>query len=1044
MPAAAKKSGYAPIAQAEDEEAPRGPKPQLQPKVSGVDASGHAEAHWSGLSYEEARDFKNCPSDRIVFPEYSAGFFKFWSFQWLSPIMKLGNRTHLLESDVWAIHEAESCTTNAPPMAEFWAREKKAAAAAGREPTVIWPIFWTVRRRMGIAGAWKVLGDIFKLVNPLILQQILLVVEGGETFVARERAWLLAVLLFCTTWMQIIIDQRYMYFSQRVGFRTQCAMISVLYRQILQLTPGARAAYSSGKIANLMSTDCAKVQTCVSQFNHLWLVPTHFLLALSLLIYTVGIAGLAGLATILLLIPLGKKLVAKLKELRKQALQCTDERLKLITEALTGIRIVKYMAWEPSLVKKIDAVRTRELALLRRAAIFKAANFTLMASSPMLICIATLTAYGAMGNELTASTAFTAFALLNLLKQPIEMMPRVITDVFVDGRVSMARISTFLSEPPQVEYVKPMPDGKRGELVLDIHSATFAWQPLPKKLAWSGSEGRGRGGRGRGGGGRGRGGGGPKKKTEAELEAEALLKKAKQNQGRPVLNGISLAVERGQLVCIVGGVGSGKSSLIHGILGEMALSTGEVSVGAKLAYSPQSSFTLNTTLRENIVFGLPFIKADYETVVSACSLAADFEQLPTGDLSQIGENGITLSGGQKQRVGLARSVYAAIVGDAEMLLLDDPLSAVDAHVGAHIFEECILGLLKSRGKTVVMPVHNLQFLQHADRVVCLHPTAGTISEQGGYSELLQAGGEFAAMMEKYASVSRDDEVVESPRESKKTTSKESATAASKKKKPEKEKDGKLMTVEERAVGSVDTRVWLYYFKMCGLGLSWIVLFCYIFGQSAKVLTDWWMSRWAVADTSVLLIHDESWTPTQTTAGFLSVYGLLGVGVVVLNGIKTVVVCVIGLRAAKKLHANMLQSLLRAPTSFFDMTPVGRIVNRFSSDMQSIDMGLTDTFITCAEQLFTIIGVFAVVLVVFLPFIVLMIPLFVFYSRMQRRYRNASRELKRLTSITKSPIFSHFGETLAGLTCVRAYNEQTRFALKNDGNINNNMRFQLVM
>ena len=175
MPAAAKKSGYAPIAQAEDDEAPSGPKPQQQPKVSGVDASGHAEAHWSGLSYEEARNFKNCPSDRIVFPEYSAGFFKFWSFQWLTPIMKLGNRTHLLESDVWAIHEAESCTTNAPPMAEFWAREKKAAAAAGREPTVIWPIFWTVRRRMGIAGAWKVLGDIFKLVNPLILQQILLV-----------------------------------------------------------------------------------------------------------------------------------------------------------------------------------------------------------------------------------------------------------------------------------------------------------------------------------------------------------------------------------------------------------------------------------------------------------------------------------------------------------------------------------------------------------------------------------------------------------------------------------------------------------------------------------------------------------------------------------------------------------------------------------------------------------------------------------------------------------------------------------------------------
>ena len=425
-------------------------------------------------------------------------------------------------------------------------------------------------------------------------------------------------------------------------------------------------------------------------------------------------------------------------------------------------------------------------------------------------------------------------------------------------------------------------------------------------------------------------------------------------------------------------------------------------------------------MRANILFGLPFVQKDYDEVVEACALRSDFVQLPTGDLAQIGENGINLSGGQRQRIGLARAVYAAVVGDATMLLLDDPLSAVDAHVGAHIFDKCINRLLRSRNLTVVMPVHNLQFLQHADHVVCLHQTDGTVTEQGSYSDLIQAGGGFAEMMETYASVSKDDETPpssptraaellaaakahvggpthkaikrlfhnlkedpdnadikaaiamaeaeEATPDEKKVDSttktgdenKETGEASEKKKKKEGgDKGGKLMTIEERAVGSVDKGVWMYYATACGLALSWIVLFCYIGGMGAKVLTDWWMSRWSVADTSVLIGYDDTWDLVDQTIGFLTVYGLLGVCVIVLNGVKTVVVCVIGLKAARTLHENMLQSLLRAPTSFFDQTPVGRVVNRFSSDMQSIDMGLTDQFINFAEQLFTIIGVFAV-------------------------------------------------------------------------------------
>ena len=294
------KKGYAPVS---TDSLDSQPQTSSSHKLSGHNAAGEAHAHWSGLSPEAARDFPGCPSARIVFPEYDAGFFTYWSYQWLTPLMKLGNRCHLQDSDVWAIHPEEACYTTGPPMREKWQEEQSSATATEREANIIWPIYYTVRRKLAIFGCCKLVGDGFKLLNPFVLRQILLVVEGSEeAVVGADRAYLLAAVLFFTTWAQVIIDQRYMYMCQRLGFRTQCAMISVLYRQILELTPGARAAYSSGKIANLMSTDCAKVQTVVAQFNHLWPVPVHFMLALSLLIWTVGPAGFAGLATTFLLI----------------------------------------------------------------------------------------------------------------------------------------------------------------------------------------------------------------------------------------------------------------------------------------------------------------------------------------------------------------------------------------------------------------------------------------------------------------------------------------------------------------------------------------------------------------------------------------------------------------------------------------------------------------------------------------------------------------------------------------------------------------------
>jgi ABC-type multidrug transport system fused ATPase/permease subunit len=763
------------------------------------------------------------------------------------------------------------------------------------------------------------------------------------------------------------------------------------------------------------------------------------------------------------LLPLTTLVIRRLRGLRQGVMQFSDARVKYILEVIQGIRIVKFMSWEQKFEDKIGDIRAQELRFFQKTALVQAAQFTLANTTPIAISLVTLWAYTALfGNELTASTAFTALQLLRVLQVPLQQFPNIMSSTVIDGGTALGRMSKFMQEPESEDYVERMSAAgawKDGVWVpgaaVEIVGGTFGWasaahsaaykpgnaKPLPAAvimcalpllplllLLWA-------------------------MRTcwrvlqpPTAANGDSTAQSSAVQTVRPVLRDINMTVPAGDLCLVIGAVGAGKTSLLHACLAELTKTQGTVRMSGPIAYTSQSAFIMNSTLRENILFGQPFDPVRYAKVIHACALAADLEQLPGGDLTAIGERGINLSGGQKQRVGLARACYQP----AEVILLDDPLSAVDQHVGQHIFRHCIRGLLS--GKTIIMTTHATQYLPLADKVVLLDGCS--IAGAGTYEELRtqMAGGPHASL---FAQVARADieveDVLDSATESASpiaagetpiagSTSSRTQDSAGDEKVPAASAmvaATTLITAEERTNGRVDLVVYLDYAQQFGRVLFLAVVLWFASAQFSQVISDWWMGRWSEHDVGWIIGYTPAWSQNKVLGYFLGVYGLLALMQVAFAAVKVIFVQLAGLRAAKLLHARMLRRLLGAPSSFFDVTPVGRIVNRFSSDMEQVDNQLANLFTGFYQQLFNFTSIIIVVTMAVPLFPILYLPVVYFYTKWGQVYRASAREIKRLNSNSKSPIFQNFNQTLNGLTTIRALGVVPVFVGKNNLYIDDN-------
>ncbi|XP_071481121.1 multidrug resistance-associated protein 1-like [Diadema antillarum] len=877
-----------------------------------------------------------------------------------------------------------------------------------------------------VAVLLKFIHDCFLFVNPQILGLLINFTEDASVW--QWKGYFFAMLMLCCSMFNSCVLHQYFHRCFVIGMHIRTAIIGSVYRKSLKLSNAARKGATVGEIVNLMSVDAQRCMDLCTYLNMLWSAPFQISVALYFLWQTLGPSVLAGLGVMILLIPLNALVATQAKKLQVKQMRYKDARIKLMSEVLSGIKVLKLYAWEESFQEKILAIRNKELKVLRYAAYLNAFNSFTWTCAPVLVSVTTFAVYVVSDEEnvLDAEKAFVSIALFNILRFPLSIMPNLISNI-VQVSVSLKRLDKFLKseelDPQNVDHFN-MPGHS-----ITIDSGQFTWD----------------------------------------------------REEKTTLSDITLDIKKGSLVAVVGQVGCGKSSLLSAVLGEMERLDGKVFVEGSVSYVPQQAWIQNATVRSNILFAQGMQVTKYKHVIQACALARDLEVLPGGDMTEIGEKGINLSGGQKQRVSLARAVYA----NNDLYLLDDPLSAVDAHVAKHIFEHVIgpQGLLKN--KTRILVTHGISFLPQVDQIVVM--VDGGISEVGSYQDLLDQNGAFAEFLRNYSQdvdeeedddVDSDDEqlaalseklaghmsledltedkdsMLKVPQGSDKLHPKgKDIEAISQyeiqfggtgnrplKTKPESaenrkvvlgDTEDKLIREEKAKRGNVKFAVFWAYIRSIGLVLSLVILLLYVLFNATSVASNLWLSRWS----NEPLVNGTQ--PEAVRDRYLTVYALLGItqGVFITGG------CFLlyhgSILAADSLHHLLLLNILRCPSSFFDTTLKGALLNCFAKETDNIDVEIPLRLRSFLDCLLKVASVLIVITFSTPWFAIVIPPLGGLYYVVQRFYICTSRQLKRLESISRSPIYSHFSETIVGTSTIRAYKQQGEFIHQNEQLIDDN-------
>ncbi|KAM9316906.1 ATP-binding cassette sub-family C member 10 [Gastrophryne carolinensis] len=914
-----------------------------------------------------------------------------WSrffYSWLRPLMQKGARGALKQ----------------PPDVSLLPHDLRTATLRGSFRMGGACLSLALHRSFGLRyyslGLLKLCSTGLGLTGPVLLNLLVNFMESR----AEPLSWGVAYAagLLASGLLGALLQNQFTHQVNKLMLAVRTCVLTGVYAKAVRGEGSRLAGFSPGEVLNLMSTDADRITNFCRSFHELWSLPLQFCITLYLLYLQVGVAFLGGLGLALLLVPLNKAIATRIMRNNEDLLQHKDARVKLVTELLAGMRVVKFYTWEAHFSHLLSALRMKELRSLRAIKLLDAMCVYLWAALPVLFSIITFLIYVLLGNQLSAAKVFTALALVGMLILPLNNFPWVLNGV-LEAKVSLDRVQNFLELPDQsllTYYQTQAPGaGGGGESVVEIRDAVFSWE------------------------------------KEENPEGGISLP----------LRIHHLAVPRGALVAVVGKVGCGKSSLLAAITGELTRCSGELFVShqeAGFGFVAQEPWIQFATIRENILFGREYKDHLYREVLEACALTSDLSMLPEGDQTMVGENGVTLSGGQKARVSLARAVYQ----EKDTYLLDDPLAAVDADVASHLMERCILGILRPR--TRILCTHRTELLEKADLLVLMHD--GNIVRTG-------PPGEILSLVEEKGKA-RASQNAPQDAESRANTEDEKGMAG----------PGAAVT-EEKQEGAVSLAVYAVYWRAAGSGLAGAVLLALLLMQASRNLSDWWLSHWiaSLPDKSgnasipspapsvpspplLQFTHRGLLSPVRVALGaeqndssdirfYLSVYG----GIAAANSIFTVMRALLfalgTVRAATVIHQRLLQRVLRATVTFFDITPVGRIINRFSSDLYCVDDFLPFILNIFLANVFGLLGLVLVIsygMPWILPVLLLLAAL---YYWLQRYYRRTSRELKRLQSLSLSPIYSHFSETLTGLTTIRAMRHTDRFEKECDAHLDLNQR-----
>eukprot|EP01065_Artemidia_motanka_P038578 TRINITY_DN4742_c0_g1_i1.p1 TRINITY_DN4742_c0_g1~~TRINITY_DN4742_c0_g1_i1.p1 ORF type:complete len:1315 (+),score=399.91 TRINITY_DN4742_c0_g1_i1:72-3947(+) len=875
-------------------------------------------------------------------PEEAAGLFRRLTYAYLNPLLKEGRKRPLVFEDFFPIREVDDAGVLGGKLADAW-REQ----LSGSDPSLLRAVvhaFWWRYFLIGFVGLceWAC-----ALTQPVLAARLM--DWNDDPDAPQSEGWILGATFIVIAFLQSYLHHPFFYEVMQAGMRVRIACTDLVFRKMLKLSTASLQRTTTGHLINLVSNDTERFDQASPFLHFIWISCVKAPIVLWMMWRQVGAASLAGFALCLLLCPLQYGASRSFAKLRTETAPLTDHRVKLTSEIVNAARLIKMNAWEKPFSQRVKEARRAEMKKIRKSGLLRALNMAGYFLTTHVINFAVFAIFVATGGELTPKRVFVSMMYVNVLRTSLTLfLPQAVQNG-TEALVSLRRMQEFL--------------------MLDEFQHSSVDEGLAHAVEFNGVSSRW-----------GQGDGGESATLPRTGSAVGMIAAERKDEEaadrRLTLDSVSLQVKRGDLVAVSGPVGSGKSSLLSAMAGELRCTSGSVRLGAGISLAAQEVWLMSRTVRENILFGAEYDASRYAAVVDACALTADFQQFAHGDETLVGERGVTLSGGQRARVGLARACYH----EADMYLLDDPLSAVDTVVGNHLFDRCVRGLLS--GKTVVLVTHQHQFLSRCDRQLTLRE--GRVSET-------------------------DDASPDEGREQQPKRGCADEAAAQEEAAP-----GQLVA-EDRHVGAVTWRTYVAYFKHGGVLITVVALVTMALAQAAFALTDITLAHWADRDSD-----------DKDNEYFFRHYVSCIAALVILGYVSRLVFIYCALESSRRLHDSMFSAVVSCPVSFFDTNPSGRILNRFSKDIGQMDDLLSWVFLDTVSSFCLVLGPIVIVSV-FLPWVLIaVLPLSVVFILTRRFWLSAAREVKRLEAIQRSPLYSLFAEAIPGLQTIRAFGRQQWF------------------
>ncbi|PWA31974.1 hypothetical protein CCH79_00018855, partial [Gambusia affinis] len=746
---------------------------------------------------DDSRSMENPEKGGRRNPLATANLFSKLFLCWLTPLMHRGHKQRLNENDMYGVlpedrseNLGEDLQRYADPVTSEHKRlsrnldprsKKCKKGTAGSKPDPSSP-----------EGLWEILRsgwtEAIKVFQPLLLGKI---IEYFENYNPDDAAGLytaygFAAAMSISTFALTILQHLYYYQVLRIGMRIRVAMCHMIYQKALRLSSESMGRTTTGQIVNLLSNDVNRFDEIILNLHYLWVGPLQALVVIVLLWSEIGPSCLAGVAAIALMMPVQTWFGKLFGIFRSKTSVLTDGRIRIMNEVVSGIRIIKMYAWEKPLSALVTEVRRKEICQVLKSSYLRGLNMASFFASSKITVFVTFAAFALLGNAITASSVFVTVSLYSTIKLTVTLFFPLAIEKMSETAVSVHRIKNFLTlqEVERRTFEPPLEEMK--ENVVEMENLSCYW--------------------------------------DKTLDS-------------PSLQNISLSVKPHQLVAVIGPVGAGKSSLLSAILGELPRDTGALRVKGQLAFASQQPWVFPGTIRSNILFGRELNPKKYEKVLQACALKKDLDVFPDGDLTLIGDRGATLSGGQKARLNLARAVYE----EADVYLLDDPLSAVDTEVGKHLFEQCICGLLQNKCRVLV--THQLQYLQAADKILVLRE--GHMVGQGSYGELQRSSLDVVSLLRKDEEQDSDNLSLHSQWTNFSHSSHSSLLPADSSCPDQPPAEAAPTLAEEsRVEGNVDGHVYLKYFTAgCSSLVLLLIVVISIVAEVAYILQDWWLVYW---------------------------------------------------------------------------------------------------------------------------------------------------------------------------------------------------------